>query len=92
MTHFLYSHAPRRALPAPRRKPGDVPSRALPAFLGLTLVLSWGIAFAYIFAPDTMAALFGPMEGAHPLYFFMTWAPGLSGILLVLHYGGRHGL
>ncbi|MCB1332057.1 MAG: CPBP family intramembrane metalloprotease [Maritimibacter sp.] len=92
MTHFLYSHAPRRALPTPRRKQGDLPGRALPAFLGLTLVLSWGIAFAYIFAPDTMAALFGPMEGAHPLYFFMTWAPGLSGILLVMHFGGRHGL
>lgn len=75
-------------LPAAR----PVPSQALVSFLLITLAITWGIAGFYIFLPDTAVALFGGLEGAHPLYFVATWGPGIAGILVVLIHGGARGL
>jgi membrane protease YdiL (CAAX protease family) len=61
-------------------------------FVLLTLAITWGIAGGYIYFPETAAALFGELEGAHPLYFLATWGPGIAGIVIVLAYGGRQGL
>lgn len=69
-----------------------VPSRALISFVLLTLAITWGIAGFYIYFPERAVALFGEMEGAHPLYFLATWGPGIAGIVTVLIYGGRQGL
>ena len=92
MTLAVQPAAHRSLVPARRIHPGQVPSRALAWFLAITLAITWGIAGSYIFFPDAMAALFGAMEGAHPLYFVATWGPGIAGIVLVLAYGGRTGL
>jgi membrane protease YdiL (CAAX protease family) len=70
----------------------DVPSRALIAFVLITLAITWGITGFYIFFPVLAASLFGAIEGAHPLYFFATWGPGIAGILIALYFGGRRGL
>jgi len=70
----------------------DVPTSALFVFVLLTAAITWGIAGGYIFFPKQATALFGAMEGAHPLYFIATWGPGIAGIVLVLAYGGRDGL
>ncbi|MCP5037143.1 MAG: CPBP family intramembrane metalloprotease [Rhodobacteraceae bacterium] len=74
---------------APKR---DVPSRALTYFVLLTFAITWGIAGGYILFPQQAAAMFGEIEGAHPLYFIATWGPGIAGVILVLTYGGLGGL
>ncbi len=72
--------------------PRSVPSSALIVFFLLTLLISWGPGGCYIFLPDFMNATFGELEGVHPLYFLMTWGPGIAGIIVVLIYGGLKGL
>ena len=73
-------------------KDHTVPTSALFQFIALTLVISWGLAAAYLFLPGPMNAIFGELVGAHPLYFLMTWGPGIAGIVIVLKYGGKSGL
>jgi membrane protease YdiL (CAAX protease family) len=69
-----------------------VPSQALIYFVLLTFAITWGIAGSYILFPEQAAAMFGEIEGAHPLYFIATWGPGIAGVILVLSYGGLRGL
>ena len=69
-----------------------IPSSALLFFLLITLAITWGITGSYIFLPEQTTGLFGALEGAHPLYFLATWGPGIAGLILVLSYGGWHGL
>jgi membrane protease YdiL (CAAX protease family) len=84
LTHSETRHAAARK--------GQIPTSALIYFVLTTLAVSYGIAFSYIFLPHLMVPLFGELVGAHPLYFLMTWGPGIAGILVVLIYGGKAGL
>ena len=70
----------------------EVPSHAILYFFLLTVAITWGIAGAFIFFPEQAAALFGELEGAHPLYCIATWGPGLAGFIVVFSYGGSAGL
>ncbi|MEO1948708.1 CPBP family intramembrane glutamic endopeptidase [Thioclava sp.] len=67
-------------------------ARALLAFLALTFTITWGVIGSYIFWPDAMAARFGQISGAHPLFFLATWAPAIAGITVVVASAGPGGL
>ena len=69
-----------------------VPTRAIPSFLALTFLITWGVIGIYVLAPEKASAWFGEISGSHPLFFLATWAPAISAFILVLHYGGLGGL
>ena len=69
-----------------------VPTFALIVQFALTFVITWGIAGAYIFLPEKMAAMFGEISGTHPLFFFATWAPAIAAFIVVLSATGMRGL
>ena len=62
------------------------------AFVVLTFAITWGVIGAYILWPDAMAARFGAISGAHPLFFIATWAPAIAAVAVVLFHGGTRGL
>ncbi|OOY22648.1 CAAX protease family protein [Thioclava sediminum] len=67
-------------------------ARALLAFLALTFAITWGVIGSYIFWPDAMAARFGQVSGAHPLFFLATWAPAIAAFTVVETTAGLGGL
>ncbi|OOY03262.1 CPBP family intramembrane glutamic endopeptidase [Thioclava sp. F28-4] len=67
-------------------------ARALLAFLALTFAITWGVIGSYIFWPDAMAARFGQISGAHPLFFLATWAPAIAAFTVVVTSAGLGGL
>ncbi|MPQ94879.1 CPBP family intramembrane glutamic endopeptidase [Thioclava sp. JE_KL1] len=67
-------------------------ARALLAFLALTFAITWGVIGSYIFWPDAMAARFGQISGAHPLFFLATWAPAIAAFTVVVASAGLGGL
>ncbi len=69
-----------------------LPSYTLLFFALLTFGVTWSVIGGYIYFPERAAETFGEISGSHPLYFLATWAPGIAGILLVLIFGGLHGL
>lgn len=70
----------------------SVPTLALIPFVVLTFAVTWGIAGAYILAPDAMTALFGPIGGTHPLFFLATWGPAVAAVAVILATTGTSGL
>lgn len=69
-----------------------IPLRASLGFLIATFSITWVVIGAYVIAPDRMSAVFGPISGSHPLFFLATWAPAISGVAVVLYFGGLDGL
>jgi uncharacterized protein len=70
----------------------DVPASALPAFLAITFLITWGLIGVYILAPETAAATFGEISGTHPFFVLATWAPAIAALLVVAHHGGASGI
>jgi len=75
------------AIPSPPRH-GAIPSRALVPFVLVTFLITWGVMGLYILAPERAAAWFGEIGGAHPLFFLVTWAPGIAGLAVVAAHAG----
>ncbi|SPF78113.1 CPBP family intramembrane glutamic endopeptidase [Pseudoprimorskyibacter insulae] len=69
-----------------------MPSRAIPTFLAITFLITWGIVGFYLLAPERALAWFGEISGAHPLFFLATWAPAIAAFALILGYTGVTGL
>ncbi len=68
------------------RKPMSV--KTLIPFFSMAFGLSWGLAAFAIFFADKIEPIFGPIGYTNPLFIIAVYAPGLSGIALVLrHYG-----
>ncbi len=76
----------------PARPRDAVPWRAIPWFVSLTFLITWGIVGFYIFDPARATAWFGAISGAHPLFFLATWAPAISAFVVVLALAGAAGL
>ncbi|TVS19642.1 MAG: CPBP family intramembrane metalloprotease [Gammaproteobacteria bacterium] len=74
------------------RRPTDIPSSALAAFLGITFFITWGLIGVYILAPEWAAVTFGEVSGAHPFFFVATWSPAIAAVLIVGFHSGRSGL
>ena len=79
------------AAPSPQHRSG-IPSRALAPFVLVTFLITWSVLGLYILAPERAAAWFGEISGAHPLFFLVTWAPGIAGVAVVLAFSGVRGL
>ncbi|MBD3626326.1 MAG: CPBP family intramembrane metalloprotease [Rhodobacteraceae bacterium] len=69
-----------------------MPARAIPVFLAVTFLITWGIVGFYVLAPGLASGLFGEISGSHPLFFVATWAPAIAAIVLVLSHAGVPGL
>ncbi|HSK48086.1 MAG TPA: type II CAAX endopeptidase family protein [Coriobacteriia bacterium] len=62
--------------------------RTLWPFFGMAFGLSWGLAALAIFFQPQLEPIFGPIGYTNPLFIIAVYAPGLSGIFLVIkHYG-----
>jgi uncharacterized protein len=62
--------------------------RHLPLYFVLTFGIAWGILGAFIFQPDAMQAMFGPLTGAHPLFVLAVYAPAIAAFIVVVLWGG----
>lgn len=70
------------------RKPMSV--RTLIPYFAMAFGLSWGLAATAMFFSESLEPIFGPIGYTNPLFVIAVYAPGLSGIALVLrHYGIR---
>ena len=67
-------------------------TQALIAFLILTFGITWGLIGIYIVRPEWASTTFGGISGSHPFFFFATWAPAISALVLLLYYAGLSGL
>ena len=69
-----------------------MPARAIPLFLAMTFLITWGIVGFYVLAADQASRWFGEISGAHPLFFLATWAPAIAAFVLILSHAGASGL
>lgn len=73
-----------------RRKP--MTGKTLITFFLMAFGLSWGLAGMLIPFGEQLEAIFGPVGYTNPLFVLAVYAPGISGVLLVLHHYGFAGL
>lgn len=76
----------------PRAEGCSVPVMALVPFVLIAFGLAWGIIALYLFLPEPMAALFGPLSGQHPLFFLAVYAPAIAALIIVALVAGTAGL
>jgi len=67
-------------------------TKTLWTFFAMAFGLSWGTGMLLVFIPEQIEALFGPMGYTNPFFIFLVYAPGLSGVFLVLRHYGFKGL
>jgi hypothetical protein len=68
------------------------PVRSVIVFFALTFGIAWGLLVLLVAFPAPIEAAFGPLRASHPLFILAVWSPAISGIALVLWYGGVSGL
>jgi len=76
----------------PVRSIRDVPSWALILFVLMTFAITWGLFAGFVVFQEQIEAATGPLSGRHPGFVLATWAPAISGITMVLVFGGGRGL
>lgn len=69
-----------------------VPLRSFIPFLLISFGLAWGIFALYLFLPGPMEAIFGQLNGNHPLFFLAVYSPAIAAFTLVVLNGGLVGL
>jgi len=65
-----------------------LPMRSLGLFLVITFGLAWGILALFIFLPDTMTRLVGPLSGNHPLFFLAVYSPAIAALIVIFRHAG----
>ncbi len=70
----------------------NVKMKNLVAFFLLTFGITWGLAAFATLLPDQFAAVFGPLTGSSPIFYFAVAAPSISATLLTLLREGWSGL
>lgn len=65
-----------------------IPFCSLIPFILISFGLAWGILGLFIFFPERMGAVFGPLTGNHPLFFLAVYAPAIAALTLVTVNGG----
>ena len=70
----------------------EPPVRSVFVFFFLTFAIAWGLMGLMLVFQDAIEAAMGPLRATHPLFMLAVWSPAISGILLVLWYGGWRGL
>ncbi|WP_209426665.1 CPBP family intramembrane glutamic endopeptidase [Pararhodobacter sp. SW119] len=74
------------------RRFANPPVRSVFTFFALTFGIAWGLLVLLLAFPAPIEAAFGPLRASHPLFILAVWSPAISGIALVLWYGGLIGL
>ncbi len=69
-----------------------VPFRSFASFLAISFGLAWSILGLYVFGPQFMGAVFGPLTGNHPLFYLAVYAPAIAAFTIVAYNGGLAGL
>ena len=69
-----------------------MPLRALPVFLAVTFLITWGLIGIYILVPEMAAATFGELSGTHPFFFLATWSPAIAASTVLFLYCGLSGI
>lgn len=90
MTTFQAAKTSTSSLANTVRDPMTV--KALIPFLGLTFLLTWGLAALLFLFYDQIVAIFGEISTTNPLYILAVYSPGIAGVLLVLRHYGLRGL
>jgi len=74
--------------------PGEnrIPLRSIGLFLAITFGLAWGIIALFVFLPDLMTNLVGPLSGNHPLFFLAVYAPAIAALVIIFRYAGIVGV
>jgi membrane protease YdiL (CAAX protease family) len=57
-------------------------------FFGLVYAVTWVICGAYLWAPKTATAVFGPMKTGSAVFFAAVYAPSVVSVVLTLLLGG----
>ncbi len=70
----------------------QVPFISLAPFLLITFGLAWGIFGLFILFPKPMVAMFGEVNGQHPLFFLAVYAPAIAAFIVITYYSGWRGL
>lgn len=71
-------------------EPTGMTLRTLWVFFAMAFGLSWGVAALGLTFNDQLEPIFGPIGYTNPLFILAVYAPGISGLALVLkHYGVR---
>lgn len=65
--------------------------KTLVPFFSMAFGLSWGVGMLMLPFGDKLEAIFGPMSYTNPLFILLVYAPGISGIALVLYHYGFEG-
>jgi membrane protease YdiL (CAAX protease family) len=61
---------------------------ALKMFFTLVFVLGWGTGILMVLFMDQIESLFGEIGYTNPVFIFLVYSPGISGLILVYrHYG-----
>ena len=66
--------------------------RSFAPFLLISFGLAWGILGLYVFLPERMGTVFGPLTGNHPLFYLAVYSPAIAAFVLVVRTGGLAGL
>jgi len=76
----------------PVREAYRIQFRSFTPFLLISFGMAWGILGLYIFLPELMGTVFGPLTGNHPPFFLAVYAPAIAAFILVVRNGGFTGL
>lgn len=74
------------------RQQSEMGTKTLFSFLALTFGLSWIPMSFFVMFTDQFTALFGEMSSTNPVFLLAVYAPGISGIFLILRHYGWKGL
>lgn len=66
--------------------------RTFGAFVGISFLLTWGLAALLILFPDQLQSLFGELSYTNPLFILAVYAPAFAAIFLVWRRCGLRGL
>lgn len=71
---------------------GQVPFRALGAYLLVSFGLCWSIVGLLLLFPDQLESVFGPLGIGNPLFILAVYSPAIAAFGLVIRHGGPTGL
>ncbi|MEZ5779029.1 MAG: CPBP family intramembrane glutamic endopeptidase [Paracoccaceae bacterium] len=73
-------------------RPDDVRTVGLISYLLFAFGMAWGLIALWLWIPETLTRVVGPLSGHNPLFILAVYAPAISAILHVLMNGGVSGL
>lgn len=69
-----------------------IPLKSLGIFLAITFGLAWGIIALFVFLPDLMTRLVGPLTGNHPMFFLAVYSPAIAALITIFRHAEIKGV